>query len=56
MKQPVKAPAKPDTASVRLLCILSGDGWSKNAGEIVELPADDAAQMVANKTAEYIKA
>lgn len=52
MKQPVKAPAKPDTVAVRLLCILSGDGWSWDAGSVIDVAPDEAERLIAIGAAE----
>lgn len=52
MTQNKKAPAK---VSVRLLCILSGDGESWSAGQIVEVAATEAERLIKVGAAEAVK-
>lgn len=51
MTQNKKAPAK---VSVRLLCILSGDGHSWSAGEVVEVDAAEADRLIGLGAAEAV--
>jgi len=40
--------------SVRLLCILSGDGESWNAGDVIEVEATEAARLIEIGAAEAV--
>lgn len=52
-KRPAKAEAKPAAkVSVRMLCILSGEGKDANPGDIVALEASEAARLIAIGAAE----
>lgn len=56
-KKPVKVEAKPAVpakVSVRMLCILSGEGKDANPGDIVPLEAAEAARLVAIGAAEAV--
>lgn len=52
MSRAKKEPEKPATASVRLLCILSGNGQSWDAGTVIEVSPDEAERLIAHGAAE----
>jgi hypothetical protein len=43
---------QPEAVAVKLLCILSGDGESWSAGSVIEVDAEQAAQLIQIGAAE----
>ena len=45
-KKPVSEAARQSGVTVRLLCIYSGVDGDPGPGQIIELPADEAARLI----------
>jgi hypothetical protein len=52
MGRPRKEPEKPATVSVRLLCILSGEEQSWDAGSVIDVARDEAERLISIGAAE----
>lgn len=46
--------SEPKAFAIRMMCILSGDGWSASPGEVIEVDEAEATRLVELGVAERV--